>query len=60
MGQAFDRDGNVLGEAEADTRSEVLEKLERQHPDADEIRIRQKIAELEAKLTPHSDTPATE
>lgn len=41
MGQAFDREGNVLGEAEGATRAEVLAKLEKAHGDvASEIRIR--------------------
>ena len=40
MGQAFDRTGAVLGEAQADTAREVLEKLELKHKDAAEFRIR--------------------
>lgn len=40
MGQAFDRDGNVLGEAYGDTKREVFDKLMAQHRDAAEIRIR--------------------
>lgn len=40
MGQAFDRDGNVLGEAFGDTKAEVVEKLERMHPSAHEIRVK--------------------
>ena len=40
MGQAFDRTGAFLGEAEADTAREVLEKLELKHKDAAEFRIR--------------------
>jgi hypothetical protein len=40
MGQAFDRDGRVLGEAEGATKREVFEKLSEQHPDADRIDIR--------------------
>jgi hypothetical protein len=40
MGQAFDRDGNVLGEAEGDTFREVLDKLEIAHKGAHEIRIK--------------------
>ena len=43
MGQAFDRDGNLLGEAEGDTRRKVLKQLEKRHPDADEIRIKEKV-----------------
>jgi hypothetical protein len=45
VGQAFDRAGNVLGEAEGDTKREVFEKLERAHPDADEVRIRKQMLE---------------
>jgi hypothetical protein len=41
MGQAFDGEGNVLGEAFGDTKSEVLAKLEAAHKDAAEIRIRE-------------------
>jgi hypothetical protein len=40
MGQAFDRDGNVLGEAYGDTKREVFEKLIGEFKDAHEIRIR--------------------
>lgn len=39
MGQAFDGDGNVLGEAFGDTRREVFEQLIAQFRDAAEIRI---------------------
>ena len=39
MGQAFDGDGKVLGEASGATKREVLEKL-LAHPDAAEVRIR--------------------
>lgn len=40
MGQAFDRNGNVLGEAFGNTKREVFEKLAEQFKDAHEIRIR--------------------
>lgn len=40
MGQAFDADGNVLGEASGNTKRDVLEQLERNHPDAEAILIR--------------------
>lgn len=40
MGQAFDRDGNVLGEAFGETKRDVLDQLERMHPAAEEIRIK--------------------
>lgn len=41
MGQAFDRDGNMLGEAFGDTKREVLDRLEKMHPDAEAIVIQQ-------------------
>ncbi len=41
MGQAFDRDGNVLGEAFGETKRAVLDQLEKNHPDAEAILIRQ-------------------
>lgn len=40
MGQAFDRDGNVLGEAEGNTKKEVFDKLSAQFQNAHEIRIK--------------------
>lgn len=40
MGQAFDRDGNVLGEASGATKAEVLAQLEKNHPEAEAILIR--------------------
>ncbi len=40
MGQAFDRNGNVLGEAYGETKREVFDKLAGAHRDAFEIRIR--------------------
>lgn len=40
MGQAFDRDGNVLGEAYGATKREVFDKLAEEFKDAHEIRIR--------------------
>jgi len=40
MGQAFDRDGRVLGEAFGDTKREVFDKLNQQFKDAHEIRVR--------------------
>ena len=40
MGQAFDRDGNVLGDAYGETKREVFEKLTAQFKDAAELRIR--------------------
>jgi ferritin-like protein len=40
MGQVFDRDGNVLGEAEGDSMREVFDKLTQEHKNADEIRVK--------------------
>lgn len=40
MGQAFDREGNILGEAYGETKREVFEKLHAEFKDAHEIRIR--------------------
>lgn len=47
MGQAFDRNGNVLGEAFGDTKREVFDKLTRDFKDAHEIRIKS----IESQLT---------
>ena len=40
MGQALDKDGNVLAEALGHTKREVFDKLIKEAPDAHEIRIR--------------------
>lgn len=40
MGQAFDRDNNVLGEAFGDTKREVFDKLNERFKEADRIEIR--------------------
>lgn len=48
MGQAFDRDGNVMGEVEAETKREVFDQLNKMHPSADEIRIRSMREKVEA------------
>lgn len=40
MGQAFDRDGLVLGVAFGETKREVFDTLSEQHPDAHKIRIK--------------------
>lgn len=40
MGQAFDRTGAMLGEAEANSAREVLERLQKAHPEATEFRIK--------------------
>lgn len=43
MGQAFDERGNTLGDAFGDTKEEVFKKLDRQFPDAFEIRIKKAL-----------------
>lgn len=55
MGQAFDRNGNVLGEAFGETKREVFDKLMAQHADAHEVRIRM-LADREAKESAPFDT----
>ncbi len=58
MGQAFDREGNVLGEAQAATKREVFDELERKHPTAHEIRVK---AEMDrAASNPSASMPANE
>lgn len=47
MGQAFDRDGNILGELEANSFREVLDKLQLAHPKAEEFRIKSMEKRLE-------------
>lgn len=56
MGQAFDRDGNVLGEAFGDTKKEVFDKLIAEHKNAAEIRIRSIEAER-LKVSADSSRP---
>ncbi len=54
MGQAFDRNGNVLGSAEADTAQEVLQALQLKHKEAAEFRIKtiqEKLTQKEAAGT---------
>lgn len=48
MGQAFDRDGNVLGEASGDTKREVFERLSAEYPAAHEIRIKSMKERIDA------------
>ncbi len=59
MGQAFDRDGNVVGEAFGDTKREVFDKLINLHPEADELRIKSVRDKLSAKeaITAQSPDP---
>ena len=40
MGQAFDKEGKVLGDAYGETKAEVFSKLNEAYPDAHEIQIR--------------------
>jgi hypothetical protein len=49
MGAAYDRDGNILGEMQADTMREVLDGLQKMHPEAHEVRIKKQIEETEKK-----------
>lgn len=51
MGQAFDRDGQVLGEAFGETKREVFDKLTAQHADAHELRIKS-LPDIAAALDP--------
>lgn len=64
MGQAFDRDGNVLGEAEGATKREVFDKLQEAHPTAEEIRIKTLRAEADffaaAKANAQTQTRASD
>jgi hypothetical protein len=64
MGQALDRNGNVLGEAFGDTKSEVFEKLIAEFPQAHELRIKSlkdRLDAEEAKLREQSgDSPEVE
>lgn len=50
MGQAFNRDGDVLGEAFGETKREVFDKLMAAHKDAHEIRIRSMEEEASVEL----------
>ena len=52
MGQAFDKDGEMLNEAYGQTKRDVFDKLIEKHPDAAEIRIRSLHEGL-----PENDTP---
>jgi hypothetical protein len=48
MGQAFDKDGAILGEAYGETKRDVFDKLIAEHPNADEIRIKSMRDKAEA------------
>lgn len=56
MGQAFDREGQVLAEATGNTKAEVLERLQALAPDAHEVRIHTIAREAEAAVR-HIDKP---
>ena len=57
MGQAFDRDGNVLGEAFGETKREVFDKLTSEFKDAHEIRIRSMTPAVGAPGSPSVEMP---
>jgi hypothetical protein len=52
VGQAFDQDGRVLGEATGSSKKEVFDELMKKHPDAHEIRIRSRELPPHTKLNP--------
>lgn len=58
MGQALDRDGNVLGERYGDTKAEVFEALNREFKDAHEIRIRSMAERLDRATGQAASNPA--
>jgi hypothetical protein len=55
MGAAYDRDGNILGEMQANTMREVLDGLQKMHPEAHEVRIKKQIEEQEQKALQEID-----
>lgn len=57
MGQAFDREGNVLGEAFGVTKQEVFDKLNAQFKDAHEIKVRSLHPAMGAPDTPSVEMP---
>jgi hypothetical protein len=60
MGQAFDRDGSVLGEAFGATKREVFEALNAQFKDAERIEIRTLREKLESPRTDDAVDPVGE
>lgn len=60
MGQAFDRDGTVLGEAYGETKREVFDKLNAEFKDAHEIRIRGHEGAVEQDPAPVTDAPTAQ
>ena len=57
MGQAFDRDGNVLGDAYGETKRDVFEQLMKAHADAAEIRIRSLASEPSDNQSTSAELP---
>lgn len=57
MGHAFDRHGNVLGEAYGETKREVFDKLMSEFKDAHEIRIRDMAPAEGAPGSPSVEMP---
>ena len=57
MGQAFDGDGGLLGEAFGETKREVFDKLMAAHGDAAEIRIKSVLDREKAIAAQGASTP---
>ena len=57
MGQAFDHQGGVLGEAFGQTKRDVFDALIEKHPDAAEIRIRSLAPANAAPGSPSVEMP---
>ena len=57
MGQAFDRDNNVLGEAFGETKREVFDKLISEFKDADRIEIKSMHPAAGAPDSPSVEMP---
>jgi hypothetical protein len=58
MGQAFDHEGGVLGEASGETKRDVFDKLMKEHLDAHEIRIKSMEEKAAAVKDPRAATTA--
>lgn len=52
MGQAYDRNGNVLSEAFGETKREVFDKLIAEQPHAHEFRIKAMTEPIDAAIAP--------
>ncbi len=57
MGQAFDEQGNVLGEAFGNTKREVFDKLQKEHANAHELRIRSLMSAHPESPSAQSESP---